>query len=163
MLLITHLGLLRVPMPAHQMTHQSRRRARTLPRANRAERKTQSKLIINRPHSHPLRPTSCRLRLPTLRRNNSSQAARRDQNRIAQREFRLRKQQRVSVLLILHPLIVASCISVSLLRFKSGEGSALVMLRTIVMGPLGRVQVVVPRVVPMIPCNIKTGARRRGD
>ena len=27
----------------------------------------------------------------------SSQAARRDQNRIAQREFRLRKQQRVSV------------------------------------------------------------------
>ena len=29
-------------------------------------------------------------------RNHSSQAARRDQNRIAQREFRLRKQQRVS-------------------------------------------------------------------
>jgi hypothetical protein len=28
--------------------------------------------------------------------NTSSQAARRDQNRIAQREFRLRKQQRVS-------------------------------------------------------------------
>jgi hypothetical protein len=31
----------------------------------------------------------------------STQAARRDQNRIAQREFRLRKQQRVSVLSII--------------------------------------------------------------
>ena len=33
-----------------------------------------------------------------LRPVGSSQAARRDQNRIAQREFRLRKQQRVSTL-----------------------------------------------------------------
>src|SRR5258708_4545451 len=34
----------------------------------------------------------------------SSQAARRDQNRIAQREFRLRKQQRVML-----PFLLASC------------------------------------------------------
>jgi hypothetical protein len=50
--------------------------------ANQAERKIQSKYIIN---------AICFMLLPL----SSSQAARRDQNRIAQREFRLRKQQRI--------------------------------------------------------------------
>lgn len=36
----------------------------------------------------------------------SSQAARRDQNRIAQREFRLRKQQRVCILLLNYSLLI---------------------------------------------------------
>jgi hypothetical protein len=49
-----------------------------------AERKIQS----NYPHEA--------VAMRVLTTVSSSQAARRDQNRIAQREFRLRKQQRVS-------------------------------------------------------------------
>lgn len=54
---------------------------------NRVERKTPSVSLFN---CHPGGSTCLR-----LNGMSSSQAARRDQNRIAQREFRLRKQQRV--------------------------------------------------------------------
>ncbi len=55
-----------------------------LPQESREERKTPSMISV-------LSMITC-----THGPHYSSQAARRDQNRIAQREFRLRKQQRVS-------------------------------------------------------------------
>ena len=73
-------------------------------RRNRVGRRTQSAarfplVSLSNRFPHPLSSSPC-LRFVTLfscfsKSLCSSQAARRDQNRIAQREFRLRKQQRV--------------------------------------------------------------------
>jgi hypothetical protein len=52
------------------------------------------------------------LKYPHLKHSyflNSTQAARRDQNRIAQREFRLRKQQRVCTFIIV-PVFCLRCV-----------------------------------------------------